>query len=84
MRACPTTLSVPSRGRSSRPAGRVVSWRRWKTRRVLSVCYGPGARGDRIGILQPSCFCGPQRPEKGDVEAATAQMEFALRVEGWM
>jgi hypothetical protein len=45
-----------SRQRLSRAVGLVLSWRRWKTQRVLSVCCGLGARRDRIGILQPSCY----------------------------
>lgn len=32
------------------------SWRRWRTRLVLSLCYGPGAKRDHIGTLQPSCY----------------------------
>jgi len=42
------------------------------------------AKCDRIGTLQPSCFCGAETAKRIDVEAATAQMERALRVDGWL
>ena len=28
-------------------------------------CSHSGGKCDRIGTLQTSCFCGPQRPESG-------------------
>ena len=43
------------------------------------------AKCDRIGTLQPSCFLRAAETGKWiDVEAATAQMERALRVDGWL
>jgi hypothetical protein len=48
-------------------------------------CSHSGGKCDRIGTLQPSCFLRAAETGKWiDVEAATAQMERALRVDGWL
>ena len=47
----------------------------------MSLRYGPGARRDRIGIL---LLEAAQTRDKAVVEMATAQMDRALRVEGWL
>ena len=69
---------------SCHPVGLVLSWRRWRTQRASWLCSGRFRQARphwnfAAELLLKAAETGKRR----DVEAATAQMERALRVEGW-